>query len=96
MFKNRKYIYCFSLLKLHVIMYKSRDLHCTLTEVIGHKRVHRVSLSTSKSGDVETIHCHPCGPLVYTSDLSSDDESETPVENGTVQEEQHYTRVKVI
>ena len=51
--------------QLRLIFSKSREVQGTLTDVYGHRRVHRLSLMINKHGDIRTIYCVPCGPLVY-------------------------------
>ncbi len=71
---------------------KMRELHGTLTDVYGARRVHRLSLMVNRRGDIRTIYCVPCGPLTYL-DPQSGDESESESDNSNIKEDE-YSKVR--
>ena len=77
---------------MFVIFRDSRELHGTLTDVYGAKKVHRLSLVVNKKGEVRTIYCQPCGPLYLQNTEQSHYQSQEDCTDETVKEN-HYTRV---
>ena len=74
---------------------KSREVQGTLTDVYGHTRVHRLSLIINKHGDIRTIYCVPCGPLVY-AEQNEQHLSMTSQEARQHLKEDEYSKVKTI
>ena len=73
-------------------------MHGVLTDVLGTKRVHRLTVVVNKKGDLQTIHCVPCGPLYLDGGGGGCGEDDTrtnvsgSVYNGDFREDE-YTRV---
>ena len=81
----------FSHSKFYMLFGHHREIHGSLTEVFGHKRIHRVSLLLTRDGDVQTIHCQPCGPLFCSeSDTEDADDSSCDVQD---RKEHQYSKV---
>ncbi len=70
-----------------------RELHGTLTDVYGARRVHRLSLMVNRKGDIRTIYCVPCGPLTYIDHQSEDSDSESDDINSNAKEDE-YSKVQ--
>ena len=79
-------------LQFLVMFRKMRELHGTLTDVYGARRVHRLSLMVNRRGDIRTIYCVPCGPLTYIDHQSEESESESDDVNSNIKEDE-YSKV---
>lgn len=66
----------------------------TLTDVYGTRRVHKLSLVINKAGDIKTIYCVPCGPLVYQDRNDASETSSQDSIQDTSAKEDEYSKVK--
>lgn len=71
---------------------KIRQVHGTLTDVYGSRRVHRLSLMVNKHGDIKTIYCTPCGPLAYLDQSEESDYSSRESNKQNLKEDE-YSKV---
>ena len=92
-----QYVYNIKLsFQFYTLLGHHREIHGTLTEVFGHKRIHRLSLLLNKDGDVRTIYCQPCGPLFYSDSAVEDsDAAESSFDVQREGKEIEYSKVKV-
>ena len=73
---------------------RMRELHGTLTDVYGARRVHRLSLMVNRRGDIRTIYCVPCGPLTYLEHHESpESDSDSDDVNSNIKEDE-YSKVR--
>ncbi len=73
---------------------KIREVHGTLTDIHGARRVHRLSLMVNKQGDIKTIYCVPCGPLAYLDQTEESETSSQDTSNDAKEDE--YSKVSIL
>ena len=73
-----------------------KELHGTVTDVYGARRVHRLSLMVNRHGDIRTIYCVPCGPLAYLQQQTPDSESSGSGDLNTGAKEDEYSKVNLL
>lgn len=83
-----------------VVRRRRRKLTCSTVlddDITG--RIHRLTLSLSRRGDVRSVYCVPCGPLLACDPLLEtqlcDQSTDGQTQPTSSDQENHYTRVSI-